>query len=357
MKNAVFRTLVTEFYRQNSGFFLILLLLGFGIIRSDDHIALFRYALAAPAALPYYFALWALYALKTSAFARQQFREPSCQFLYHLRLYPSMQRYLTWWTVQLGLLAPLWAYGLWMCSYADGQWLSVALVLSYLVALTVLPARWYEYLVRNPVREARTRKVARNRPLPVWLFFFAHLFRQQPLLLVLTKLFSGVVLIGVCLLYPTDDYDERLLAIGALIGGLAHLGLAQEQYVFEHRYLLFLRNLPRPFAVRFGTLALEGLLLFLPETLLLARYLPEGVSAVLILKVGVFYTGLRLAALHRFYVRERYLEQVGSYGLWGFILGLVAIMFRLDIAIAGLALWGYAAWVSRFRYFASESAG
>ncbi|OZI05414.1 hypothetical protein BWI93_25295 [Siphonobacter sp. BAB-5385] len=44
--NAVFfRTLVTEFYRQNSGFFLLILLISFGIIRSDDHVALFRYAM------------------------------------------------------------------------------------------------------------------------------------------------------------------------------------------------------------------------------------------------------------------------------------------------------------------------
>lgn len=355
--NAVFfRTLVTEFYRQNSGFFLLILLIGFGIIRSDDHVALFRYAMVSPSTLVYYVIPWMLYGLKTLSFVRSQFRHPAYGFLDLWRLIPFGTRLSGWVTMQAGLLLPVFLYAGWMGVYAfpARQWSALVLIGLVLLGLVVLPIPLLERMLHQTSREVRVRTFIRHWPLPYPLYFIQHLFRRQPLLLLLTKIFSGLLIMGVCLLYPTDDYDERLLTIGMLIGGLTQLGLAQEQYVFEHEYLLFLRNLPLSFGKRIGYLFVQGLLLFIPETLLLFRYLPATVSWLYVGKALFFGIGLWLAGLHRLYQNDKSLENLGSYGLWGFPIGLLLIMFQVDTALLGLLLWAYAGWVNTYHYYRSE---
>ncbi|PKK35445.1 hypothetical protein BWI96_17205 [Siphonobacter sp. SORGH_AS_0500] len=356
MKTVLYRTLVTEFYRQNTGFFLVIVMLGFGIIRSDDHVAVFQYAMTSPSILLYYFAVWTLYAVKIIGFVRQQFRHPAYRFLHYFRLISTPQRVISWLTITISLLLPILAYAFWMSLYAiqNQQWMAIITLILFFAAISLLALLIFERTLRQSDTEAKVRTFAQNWPLPYPLFFIQFLLRKHAILVLVTKFFSGALLLGVCLLYPTDDYDERLLAIGLLLGSLIHLGLTTEHYTFEHEYLLFVRNLPLSFGKRFTAHALQMLLIFIPEIILLFRYLPDTVSFLFVGKAFVFISGIQIAALHRVYQHDKSLEKLSAYGLWGFIVGLLLIMFHVDLTILGGFLWGYAAWINAYKYYQSE---
>lgn len=356
MKTVLYRTLVTEFYRQNTGFFLVILMISFAIIRPDDHVALFQYAMSSPPFLLYYFAIWTLYVFKTIAFVRHQFRHPAYRFLYHFRLIPPGTRLFYWLSISISLLLPILAYALWMSFHGvrNQQWTAIGSIALFALGMVATALIIFERMIRQSNTEVKVRTFARNWPLPYPLFFIQFLLRRNAILVLITKLFSGAILIGVCLLYPTDDYDERLIAIGLLIGSLIHLGLTTEHYTFEHEYLLFVRNLPLSFLKRFTAHTLQMLLIFLPEVLLLFRYLPDPISFLFVVKAFVFISGIQMAALHRVYQHDKSLEKLSLYGLWGFIIGLVFIMFRLDLTIIGGLLWIYAAWINAYKYYKSE---
>ncbi len=331
-------------------------MLGFGIIRSDDHVAVFQYAMSSPSILLYYFALWSLYVFKTIAFVRHQFHHPAYRFLHHFRLIPLSQRILSWVTISVSLVMPILAYAFWMSFYAvrSQQWVAISGLILFFAGMIGLSLLLFERIIRQQDTEVKVRTFARDWPLPYPLFFIQFLLRKNTVLVLITKLFSVAVLLGVCLLYPTDDYDERLLSIGLLLGSLIHLGLTTEHYTFEHEYLLFVRNLPLSFLRRFAAHALQMLLIFIPEITFLFRYLPDTVSYLFVGKALVFISGIQIAALHRVYQHDKSLEKLSAYGLWGFIIGLLLIMFRIDPAILGGLLWAYAAWVNAYKYYKSE---
>ncbi|MFT4030930.1 MAG: hypothetical protein QM669_00770 [Siphonobacter sp.] len=356
MLAVIYRSLVSEYYRQNAGFFLVILMLAFGILRSDHHIALFMFVMSSPGILLYIVLGWAVYTIKSMGFIRSQFRHPAYSFLYHLRTVSLLRRYGQWFLIQVGLQLPVIAYAFWMSFSAlkTQQWFVLGNIIFAVLLLCILPVLFYERILRNSSPEVQVRSFIRNWALPYPLFFIQYLLRQKALLVLLTKLFSGAVLAGVCLLYPTDDYDERLLSLGLLIGSLAHLGIIHEGYLFEHSYLLLLKNLPHTFVQRFGHQLIQVTLLFLPELILLFRYLPTGVSFLYVAKAFVFSSGMWLAAINRLYQHHQSNEQQSMLGLWGFIGGLLLIMFRIDASLIGAALWSYAIWANRMYYYHSE---
>ena len=139
------------------------------------------------------------------------------------------------------------------------------------------------------------------------------------------------MLAGVCQLYPTDDYDQRLLLIGLLLAVLGHSQVGGQVSAFERKYLLFLPNLPLSWAQRFGRYVLTYGLLWLPELLILLRNCPVGISLDYV--IWLWLTGwgwlLLLHSLAYGYdvLPERWLSGVVA----GFIGGLLAIMFGLPV--------------------------
>ncbi|QKZ13764.1 hypothetical protein [Spirosoma sp. KUDC1026] len=332
MFTVLYRTLVLPFYVRNAGTLMIVVLLAFGFMRPMDHEALITAALGSPFLLSLVFVGWGLYAWRTISFVRNQLLIPEHLFLRTFRLVPPVNRYLVWLGLATQLLLPVIGYAAWMLARAVHYqtWGSLSAIVFILIALIGCGAAAADFRPRNPVPFSLTLP-SLSVQLPYVLFYPTYWLRQEPLSLVLTKTISMLLLVGVCRLYPTDDYDQRLLLIGLMLAIIAHSQVGRQQHAFEQRYLLLLPNLPLFWFQRLGRYVLTYGLIWLPELLIILRNCPDKVS--LIYGIGLWLTGwgwlllLHSLAATRNITPERWQTSV----FWAFIIGLISIMFGLPV--------------------------
>ncbi len=342
------RIFVSQFYARNAGTFLVIILLAFGFLSATEHRALIMAALGSPFFLGIVFILWTLYLLKTIAFVWEILTAPEHLFLQTFWLVPTPTRWTLWLMVQTGLLFPVITYAGWMVQIGVHyqRWGSISAIILVILALLATGALLADYRLRHPSPDA-LRLPHFAIKLPYELFFPTYWLRHEPLSFVLTKAFSGLLLAGVCRLYPTDDYDQRLLLIGLLLAVLGHSQVGHQMRDFDRKYLLILPNLPLSWAQRLGRYALIYGLLWLPELLILLRNCPTAIRLDYVLWLWLAGWGwlmlMHCLAYRRDILPERWLSGV----LAGFIGGLLLIMFGLPVG-AWLALgWlgsGLLAW-------------
>jgi hypothetical protein len=339
------KVIVGQFYLQNTGLFLVVLMLAFGFLSSAEHIALAAYALHDGAFLAAYGIIWGIYTVYTTRFSLQIFQKTDLLQLF--QLIPSFKRIAILYFLHLQLLAPVVLYGgfmLWI-GHQQGTTTANVVLIVFMGLLSVLPLPFVERALRHPNPEQFAGHLGawlRQRfTTPYVLFFIRYLFREQPATLFLTKVGSCLITIGVLALYPTDDYDIRLLSLGMLLSAALHAGIVFELYQFEATQLLLLRNLPFSLSSRF--LRYTGIiaLVISPEAILLLKNHPADVTVPATL--GVWLWGLSLlflqyaALLSRHQPRDRFMSQL----FWPIIGCFLLIMYRLPVG--GLAFSGVVA--------------
>lgn len=342
MLSVLYRTLVLPFYVRNAGTFLVVVLLAFGFMRPMDHEALITAALGSPFLLSLIIGLWVLYTLRTVSFVRKQLAMPEHLFLRTFQLVPTQRRWLLWITLLTNLLVPVIGYAIWMIMRAihHQTWGSLAGVILSVVAL-ILGGAWASDYRLHHHRPEAIRLPALNVRLPYELFFPTYWLRHEPLSLFLTKLISWGLLVGVCRLYPTDDYDERLLLIGLMLSLITHSQVSRQLNEFEQRYLIFLPNLPLSGWQRLGRYALTYGLLWLPEFFILIRNNPTAVRWDYMGCLWLTGWGWLLQMHSLAYGRNVSPERWQSGVFWSFIGGLLAIMFSVPVGV-----WLAVGWLS-----------
>ncbi|GAB4029621.1 hypothetical protein [Spirosoma jeollabukense] len=347
MLTFLYRIFVGPFYAKNAGTFLVILLLAFGFLSAREHKALITAALGSPFLLGIVFVLWGLYLLKTTSFVRQMLSAPEHLFLQSFWLVPNVTRFTLWLAVQTALLFPVIAYAGWMVQLGITyqKWDSLSAIVVCVVSLVLTGATMNDYRLRHPSPDT-FRLPHLSIRLPYELFFPTYWLRYEPLSLVLTKAFSGLLLAGVCRLYPTDDYDQRLLLIGLMLAILGHSQVSGQVSAFERQYLLILPNLPLSWLQRFGRYALTYGLIWLPEWLILLRNCPPDVRLDYINWLWLTGWGwlmlMHSLAYGRDIVPDRWLTGVFA----GFIIGLMAIMFGLPAGV-----WLVLGWLGAVGYW------
>lgn len=333
---------------------------GFGILRPEDHIALAAYVFASPFLLALVFGLWALYHLKTLFFVRQRFLWDSHSFLYELVLVPNAVRRFLLWAVQMMLWLPVIAYAAFVGYYGwkSGQYSAVLCTAGYVLLLPLTGVWVYEHRLFRPNPDTRLNLLSayinRRFTKPYWSYFVLYLFNQAPVLLFLTKVFTCFVVVGVCKLYPTDTYDERLFSLAGSALGMVHLVVLLHLYEFEHVQLPFLRNLPLTLGQRFFNYSCLFALLMLPETLFLFRYLPKEVSSLYALEWCGLLIGLLWLIFGRFLQKHHTMEHLLKLGVYTFVVLYFLIMFRLPVTIIIGVCLSAGVWLFNRYYYRSE---
>ena len=351
MNRILFKTITRAFYQQNTGFFLFLLLVAFGLFRGSDHVLFADLGLQTwPILIGVFFSIWVLYTLKVIQFVLKSFTDPKQEFLYVLRLIPKEKQFGLLFSVHYVLLQPILAYGLFVCArgISTSEWISVGGILSFLGLLLVVPVLWYMKALQAP-NDLQNRKyyfstllnTRFSKPYP--FFFLFHLLKEQKMLLFSTKVLSAFFIVGVCRLFTTDSYDHRLVSIGILLSVMAHTQLTARFHGFENQHLLFSRNLPFSLAQRFFLQALSYGLLLIPDLILLAKNLPGPIPYSFLLSGVMFQWGLLLAWHHFQYVNPGNPERSSMVLFSGFFISLLLIMFKVPVAMIGVIFLGIGA--------------
>lgn len=337
------KTLVFSFYRQNAGLFFAVLMLAGSFLRASDHIALAESAVHSPFMLGLYQTFWGLYTVFATRFAVNTIRQT--EVLHLFRLVPTPRRWLGLLTVQYGLLNPVLAYTAFVgwISWQQGTQGSSLQLLAGAVFMLVVPVFWLDYALRTPTRQSGMIRFGVNwherftTPYP--LFFIRHLGTNQPVMLFMTKGGTCLLTLGILALYPTDDYDSRLLALGALLTALIHSTLVYHLYQFEHERLSLLRNLPILIQKRLLNYALVFALLLIPEAILLVRYWPTGVSVGTLAGSWFFSHSVLLLQFALLLPRHRSPDRLMPLLSGLLLIFFLCIMYQLPVWGLSLVSW------------------
>lgn len=354
-------TITKEYYRQNAVFIFAVMMFSFGFLRAEEHKTIIKSALNLPSLLGLIFIGWALHALKVILFSLRMFESKNNEFLYNIRLFSPLKRYLALGLMQLSLLQLTVLYSLWMIKIGieQSKFLETSAIIGFNILLIIAGIIVYEYRIKHPNVVRATAKPIQNLlshfKTPPYLFFIRYLFAKQPVLLLLSKLFTCFMLIGVCGLYPTDAYDERLLALGGLFAAAGHTVFCQQFFYYENQFLSFSRNLPINLQQRILGYLLSYALLLIPEFIVLLRNLPDGVSYLFALQLIIFILSMIFLNHHTQYINnvsnDAYLQRLFFTG----ILFLLLIMFKIPVILMALVNFSLAIFVFHKNYYESQS--
>jgi hypothetical protein len=357
VRNLLFKVFTRAYYFQNTGFFLVLLIGGFGFLQGQDHVALANLGLNSMAFLGFFFmTLWTLYTLKVVQFVLKSISDPKQEFLYQLRLLPETEQFGHFLSVQFALMQPIVAYGLFVAirGVMTDAWLPVGAIALFFLLMHLIPVFWYVQALRYPNQGQKWRtfgsyirfRFTKTYP----LFFIQYLLEEQKMLLFLSKVLSCFFIVGVCKLFYTDQYDHRLISIGLLLSGLAHSSVVPLFHSFENEHLLFSWNLPLTKFKRFVQMAFGYSILLIPEFLLTIRHLPREVGWIYLPGGMSFLAGIVLVLHHYRYFNPDNQDKQARASATGFFICLLLIMFRVPVAVPGILMAGIA-WILFWRHY------
>lgn len=353
MRQILHLTLVQPYYRQNALFIFVVLMGAFGFLSATEHFTLIRHALSQPTILYLVFLFWFLHGIKITSFTLHALGMRENEFLHHLQLYTTRQRFVAFFGVQFQMVQLTFLYAVCMAAIAwKEEKLGVGVLLLLFHFLLCFLGAWAmeRKFSRPEWRLPRIFPVGIVR-FPSWSFYPYYLLTRQTVLFFLSKAFGGMVLLAVCVLYPTDDYDVRLLGLGALMAAFSLTVIFQNWIFFERRYLDFVRNLPLGLWQRFLQNALGVLLLVLPEAVVLVRYWPAGLTVVEFLSVLTLLYGVSLGLY--FYQRWDGASENIKPIVYTAIGLCILVMFRLPLVAVGLGA-GIGAYFLFRRYYYEE---
>ncbi len=268
------RTLVSEFYRANAGFFLVVMGLGFGFLKIPQHVDIASGLAAKPVYYLIPLLLWSLYGVKTLLFCTRIRKLAANQIIGEIVLLQPIQRKLLVVYVQTLLLLPALVYGLFMSftAFQLGALQSAGLVLLGNGFILFTAAHFLHQVLISPSDPKATKGLTFwTQKLPKsfsWLYIH-HLFNRQPIVLLASKAISVSIILGATYLYKSDENDLRLLTLGVLLSSAVNSVFSYRHFEFEASQLTIFRNLPLSLGSRFTSAFLTYLVLMSPELLVL----------------------------------------------------------------------------------------
>ena len=350
LRKVLRRTLVAEFYRTNAGFFLITIGLGFGFLKTPQHLDIATALAYDPLYYIIPFTLWLLYSLKVVGFIRAAAHLEKHSFLNFLVILPKTQRIRLTLYTQVLLLAPILGYGsfLSVIAFQQQQWDSLAMSLfGHILILSLNVRSLHLFLVNPRDRGVRKQILSWTALLPKslsWLFVH-QLFNRKALMFLGVKLISLVTVIGFIRIYEMEGVDERLAILGLLLSSGINAALVFHYYQFTEQTLVHYKNLPINKMHWAWTFFHTYVILFVPE---LGVYLGNMAGQVAwhhLLQVLLFPMALCSFYHGLLYWRPTNMEHFVKYPFFGtailffMVLGYVPTGLITGIALAlGLVL-------------------
>jgi hypothetical protein len=335
MSRILYLTWVKTYYRQNAIFVFVIILVAFGFLRAKEHLTLIHYALEDYGVFFLACLLWILHGIKVIAYARRALLLKENEFLQHLLLFTRTERLWSFFGVifQLVQLTFLYSLAMLIISYSAGYLEKGLLGIAVHFLLCAVGALVLESQLNRPKSLNNSRAWRAQLPIPQVLYYPYYLVSRQTVLFLVSKVFSGTVLMMVCLLYPTDDYDIRLLGLGGLMGAYSQSVIFQYWYFFERAYFDYYKNLPLSLFRRYYRYFVTVFILLIPEIIVLLRNWPVEYTSfpqILILMVGIAM-GLLFYQMFKGEFQGIFFSGVGLS---------IAIMFDMPMWLYGLGAAG-----------------
>jgi hypothetical protein len=358
MRNVLVKTIVMQFFRVNSGFFLTVFILLFGLMNGKAVIDMHHQIMRGISSSFSFFAgasfIWMAYAVKCLNFTKSTLKDPAGTFLYTMQALSNKRQKVLFVTLQFLMMAPLTVYGVISVTvgYRYGNILYPTLFLllqAALFAAGIIPLRtinytWNEkrFTINLPNRQFNFRQR--------W-YLLLYSINDRKTTFAGIKIFSLLLLQAMVAANRTEPNRESFsFLILFLIA--AHAMLPAYYVHFSEQHMSFLRNMPISRSRHLANYLFTYSLIFLPEMLFLTINVHHTLTLQVIsslyassIATSILYTSLQyLPKL----TTERYITYVSvsffssllfvaSFGLWWFTL----LAITLAIAIFFKRYYGY----------------
>jgi hypothetical protein len=295
------KVVAKEYYRLNAGFFLVIITLSFGFMSDVEHIALAQFFISSPYILLIPILVWAIYTLKIMQFNTHQLRRAENLFLYNLALLSAGARLILLLAVITIQFLPALLYGMFLILMAvkSGLFQAISLIIPALIMFTFIATTRLFFELNHPDRESKTTGVKnffdRHFTKSIVQFYAGWVLRREPMLLIGTKVFSGLLIFAVAKLYEAESYDWRLMAMGTILAFSGNFMVILQLHRFENSNFIIIRNLPLTLLKRWLIFLVVFISLCIPEVIVLVKYFPDGLSLIYVVMLTLL--GLSLATL------------------------------------------------------------
>ena len=351
------KVLVREFYRANAGLLFFVIGVGVGFMRSEDHIALAESFVSSPMLILIPISVWVIYSFIVIQFNGEILKRKENEFIFHFMQLPRSQKWFTLTTTLFYQLLPTVLYGVFLMVIAlkHNALITFALALGALLLLVMIGSITLSYALHHPNQEKKVGQLAKilnvsiTKPYPI--FFPEWIARREPFMLLGTKIFTCLILLGVTQLYKTDVYDIRLMGLGMVIAFSAQVVLVWEIHRFDNFNFTLNQNLPIHIIKRLIYFLITSLTLMIPELGMILKGFPTSLnsfelccSILFSLSIPVFFYGL-------LYTKERDQEKFMPFVFFFSISWILLVLFKIPLwAIASFNLFIGVACLKKFYY-------
>jgi hypothetical protein len=354
------RVLVVEFYRINAGFFLIIIGICGGFLSGKEHSALAQSFVSSRTLLLIPFLLWFLFSLKVIQYNKFEFSKEENSILYNVAALGRFQLWLCVFATSIQQLLLPFLYGVFLIVTASGlrEFGSILLVIGFFGFILFLTAYNLRHELLHP---GRNKKISRWKKLidssfvknPIG-FFPEWIMREQPLMLIGTKIFAGLLIVGISRLYLFDSYDERLMAMGCTLAFCSNIVLVYFYHRFENFHFSILRSLPITLTKRLAFFLLTITCLNFIEIGLLIKYYPSDLSISHQLTLLMFGLSIYLLAFAYLYLKSLLLDLFIQKAFVAAFCWIILILFKVPIALMAILQIGLGCYIYSKRYYRFE---
>jgi hypothetical protein len=337
-----YKTLVIAYYRKNIYFFFGILLLAFGFLRVQEHITLSKQIISSPYLLMFVLIIWFLYIFKTSLFVSRSLALPANRFLFNGKLLALKNRFWIGLKVHFLLSLPVNLYAIFMIfvTWRNDILITQLIIIVYLVIALIAKSFLFIHQLNQYPQFDNVKLKGNFRSKMIFFgkygFFLRYLLKKDPVLLLLTKLGSFLIIWFSVWLFPTDEYDYRFFAIMILLISATHLEVLKQYIYFWERQMMIYRNLPLSlFQFLIIPLGSHSILL-IPEILILLLRLNDYLSIWMLLNCVLFLLSLLLVLNLSKYVWLGSEERRLQVYFFSLVFVFVLIMFKVPIILLSM---------------------
>ncbi|HEY5825744.1 MAG TPA: hypothetical protein VIT44_15325 [Cyclobacteriaceae bacterium] len=352
--------MVLEFYRINIGFFFIAIGFFFGFLSGREHKALAEAFVSSPLLLLIPFSVWTIYALKIINFNSLSFSKNENAFLYSAASLPRISLWNCLLSVTISQLSPIILYGCFLIIVAikTSQFIVLTQIVGFQFLLTLLIAWRLRSDVIHP-NKGKTVSVFKNK-LDTWMtkpfvwFYPEWILRKQPLLILGTKLFAGLLIIGVSRLYLFDEYDARLMGMGVTLAFTTNIVVVYYYQRFENFHFNLLRSLPFSISQRMIQFLVVIALLSLLEWGVLFSYFPKALSIIDLTTLYAYGLSIYFLSYAFLFVKDMSLEQFINKAFIAAFVWIILILFKLPVLFLTVLHFGIGILIYRNHFYRFE---
>ena len=333
--------LVNYFYQINAGFFLFFFFLLFGVVSGEQlvsyHLSLIQGMIESPIFLSCVIFIWFLYTIKCINYITKQLSATRQTFLFTMNTLPKSKQFLYMLWVHFLIYLPVFCYAVVVAVIALKQDLygsALAVIISN-VFMIVFSAWIYTYYLQKRVNILilHIPFIQYTLPKPLFTFPIWFIIKERMQMLLVTKVFSILLLYAFFNLYEPDKPDIRPLLLICMLIVAAHCTIVLQIHLFEQAFLGFTKNLPILVFQRFVAGLLLYFVLLLPELFFIWSGFPVHFQAMDFPQILLLFI-----ALASFFHSLLLMDDMDTDSYFRIVFVICAILFFLLLYNPGISV-------------------